>query len=80
MAQFARSARPDTRVSYPDASQTPELYPSYPARVIAVWTLGFKQCSFRHAIQGSTNTCLDGFSKLGLLTGMLLSPLAFAAR
>jgi len=80
MTQFARSARPDKRSYYPDASQTPELYPSYPARLIAVWTLGFKQSSFRHAIQGSTDPCLDGFSKLGLLTGMLLSPLAFASR
>jgi hypothetical protein len=80
MTQFARSARPDPRQSNPDASQTPELHPPYPARLIAVWTLGFRQCSFRHAIQSSTDTCLDGFSKLGLRTGMLLSPLAFAAR
>ena len=80
MTQFARSARPDPRESNPDASQTPELHPSYPARLIPVWTLGFKQCSFRRAIQGSTDACLDGFNKLGLLTGMLLSPMAFASR
>ena len=43
---------------YPHASPTPELYPSYPARYVAVWTLGFKQSSLRLAIQGSTDAAL----------------------
>ena len=43
---------------HPHASRTPELYPSYPARNVAVWTLGFRQYSLRHAIQGSTDVAL----------------------